>query len=65
MAQKRARRAERLADVDEQKPNEERRPDENSEEFDRFEDLAKKLLGVPKEELDEKRAERERVRRAG
>jgi len=33
--------------------------------FDQFDDLMTKLLAVPKEELDEKRAEREREKRAG
>ena len=31
--------------------------------FERFENLTKKLLKVPKEELDEKRAEREREKK--
>jgi hypothetical protein len=39
--------------------------DEQNAEFERFEDLTKKLLGVPKEEVDKKRAEREREKRAG
>lgn len=36
---------------------------QNNEPFKNFEDLAKKLVKVPKEEVDEKRAEREK--RAG
>ena len=39
--------------------------DEQSVEFKRFEKLTKKLLGVPKDELDEKRQEREKRKRAG
>jgi hypothetical protein len=41
--------------------------DEQNAEFERFEDLTKKLLKVPKEEVDEKRKkwERERGKRAG
>ena len=42
------------------KPNPQPNP-----EFEKFEDLTKKLLKVPKEELDEKRAQREREKRAG
>lgn len=48
----------------ERKPKEERNDDRNSE-FEKFQDLAKKLLLVPKEKLDEKRAEREREKRVG
>jgi hypothetical protein len=36
-------------------------PAKKSEEFERFEDLAKRLVSVPKKELDEARA-RERAR---
>jgi hypothetical protein len=45
----------------------EEEPDERNPAFERFENLAKKLLRVPKDEADEKRRkhERERERRAG
>lgn len=33
--------------------------------FENFQELAKKLMSVPKEEMDEKRAEREREKKAG
>ena len=49
----------------EPKPKEDRRQDERSPEFEKFEDLAKKLFVVPKEELDQKRAERKQEKRAG
>jgi hypothetical protein len=40
--------------------------DEQNPEFDRFEDTLKKLVKVPKEEVDEKRKEREQEKkRAG
>lgn len=39
--------------------------DERNEPFRNFEELAKKLLPVPKDEVDEKRAEREREKRTG
>jgi hypothetical protein len=37
--------------------------DDESTPFENFEDLATKLLKVPKEEVDEKRAEREKARK--
>lgn len=46
------------------KPKDEKR-DERNEPFKTFEELTKKLLKVPKEEVDEKRAEREREKRVG
>jgi hypothetical protein len=50
---------------DEQNPDFERF-DNLAQPFERFEDLARKLFRVPKEELDEKRAERDREKkRAG
>lgn len=49
----------------EPKPKEDRRQDERNPEFGKFQDLAKKLFAVPKEEIDQKRAEREREKRAG
>jgi hypothetical protein len=51
--------------VAEPKPKENRQQDERNSEFEKFQDLAKRLFVVPKEELDEKRAEREREKRAG
>lgn len=39
--------------------------DERNEAFKTFEDLTRKLLSVPKEEVDEERAEREREKKAG
>lgn len=43
----------------EPRSNEARKSDERNPEFQRFQDLAKRLFLVPKEEADEKRAERE------
>ncbi len=37
--------------------------DEQKAEFDRFEDLTRKLLKVPKEEVDEERQKREREKK--
>lgn len=48
----------------EPKPKQARRQDERNPEFEKFEDLAKRLFVVPKEELDQKRAERERDKKA-
>jgi hypothetical protein len=42
--------------VAEPKLKEDRRRDERNPEFEKFQDLAKKLFVVPKEELDQKRA---------
>ena len=39
--------------------------DEQNAEFERFEDLTKKLLKVPKGEVDEERKKREQEKRAG
>jgi hypothetical protein len=49
------------------KPKDQREADdERQKEFDRFEDLTRKLLKVPKEELDKERAKRDREKkRAG
>lgn len=44
---------------------EDRKRDERNEAFENFQELAKKLMSVPKEEVDEKRAEREREKKAG
>lgn len=43
------------------------RKDEENTEYDNFQDLLKKVLSAPKEEVDKRRAEyeRERKRRAG
>ena len=49
----------------EPKPREDRKPDERNSEFEKFQDLTKRLFAVPKEELDQKRAERERDKRTG
>ncbi len=51
--------------MQDEKPNNERKEDETSEEFDRFEDFLKKLAQVPKEEVDEERRKWEREKRAG
>lgn len=58
-------RKESGADVQDEKPNQEREEDERSEEFDRFEETMKKLAKVPKEEVDEERRKWEREKRAG
>jgi hypothetical protein len=49
-----------------EKPNRDRK-DESNEEYERFEETLKKLVNVPKEEVDEKRREweRERGKQAG
>ena len=39
--------------------------DEHNESFERFEQFVKKIAQVPKEEVDEKRREEERGKRAG
>lgn len=39
------------------------RKDEQNPEFDNFQDLLKKVLSAPKEEVDKKRAEYEREKR--
>lgn len=46
------------------KPKDEKQ-DERNEPFERFEQFVKKIAQVPKEEVDKKRAEREREKRAG
>ncbi len=51
--------------VQDEKPNQEHKQDERSEEFDRFEETMKKLAKVPKEEVDEERRKWEREKRAG
>ncbi len=51
--------------MQDEKPNNERKEDERNEEFDRFEDLTRKLLKVPKDEADREREKREREKRAG
>ena len=56
-------RYESEADVADEKPNQDRKSNEHSEEFDRFEDALKKLVKVPKEELDGVRAKQEREKR--
>lgn len=48
----------------ERKPKDERKDERNSE-FKKFQDLAKKLFAVPKEEVDEERRKWEREKRAG
>ena len=53
----------------ERKPKEKRKDEEDTTEFENFQDLLKDVLSVPKEELDKRRAEyerkREREKRAG
>lgn len=51
--------------MQDEKPNQERKQDERSEEFDRFEETMKKLAKVPKEEVDEERRKWQREKRAG
>lgn len=43
---------------------EDQKQDKPNKAFENFQELAKKLMSVPKEEVDEKRAEREREKRA-
>jgi hypothetical protein len=40
-----------------------KRKDEDTTEFDNFQELLKEVLSVPKEELDKRRAEYERKRK--
>jgi hypothetical protein len=59
-----------MADKDKDKRQDEQNPDferfDNlAQPFEQFEDLAKKLFRVPKEEVDKERAKREREKRAG
>jgi hypothetical protein len=42
-----------------------RRGDDTDPSFERFADLARKLIQVPKEEVNEKRVEREKARKHG
>lgn len=56
-------RSERGLTVAEPRPNENRKSDERNPEFQRYQELAKRLFLVPKEEADEKRAERDRERK--
>lgn len=51
--------------MQDEKPNGEHRQDGNGEEFDRFEETLRKLVKVPKEEVDEERRKRGREKRAG
>lgn len=44
---------------------EDQRQDKRNNAFEKFQDLAKKLMSVPKGEVDEERAEREREKRQG
>jgi hypothetical protein len=48
----------------EPKPKDEQQQDEKTA-FEKFEDLTRKLLKVPKEELDEKREQEREKKRAG
>jgi hypothetical protein len=41
-----------------------REPNEKSEEFKRFEDFTRKLLAVPKKEIDQQKAKYERQKTA-
>lgn len=56
--------AEESKDNGDGKKNGENPSGENSE-FENFQNLLKQVLSVPKEKVDEKRAEREQERRAG
>ena len=53
------------ADVADEKPNKDRKPDEQerNEEYDNFQRLLEGTLSVPKEELDRRREEYERERK--
>ncbi len=50
--------------MQDEKPNNARKEDETSEEFDRFENFLKKLAQVPKEEVDAERRKWEREQKA-
>lgn len=43
---------------------EDHKQDERNEAFKKFQDLTKKLMAVPKEEVDEKREQKKRARGA-
>jgi hypothetical protein len=50
--------------MSDEKPNENRKSDEErNEEFENFQRVLEKVLSVPKEELDRRRAEYERKKR--
>ncbi len=51
------------ADVAERKPNGERKDDKANPEFENFQKVLEQVLSVPKEELEERRAEYERKRK--
>ena len=45
-----------------ERKDKDKRKDEDTTEFDNFQELLKEVLSVPKEELDKRRAEYERKR---
>ena len=47
--------------MEEQKPKDDERPDERNPAFERFEDLAKRLLKVPKEEREKREQEKKQA----
>jgi hypothetical protein len=49
--------------VAEHKPKEKRKDEEDTTEFENFQELLEEVLSVPKEELDKRRAEYERKRK--
>ena len=49
--------------MQDEKPNRERKEDEQNPEFENFRKVLGRVLSVPKEELDERRAEYERGRK--
>lgn len=50
-------------DKDQDKRRSERNGDEDTTEFDNFQEVLEQVLSVPKEELDKRRAEHERKRK--
>ena len=49
--------------MSDEKPNQEHKDDEPNPEFENFQKVLERVLSVPKEELDERRAEYERERK--
>ena len=47
----------------ERKPRDKRKDEDDTTEFENFQELLKDVLSVPKEELDKRRAEYERERK--
>lgn len=49
----------------EPKPKEDRKQDKPNKAFENFQELAKKLMSVPKEDVDRQREKQEREKRVG